>query len=600
MQDAETVLNVIRERGRRALPLERLYRHLFNRQLFLIAYGRIYANAGSMTPGVTPETVDGMSLEKIDGIIGRIRSETYRWKPVRRVEIPKPNGRTRPLGVPTWSDKLVAEVVRLLLDAYYDAQFSDRSHGFRASRGCHTALSEVAHKWTGTSWFIEGDLADFFGSLDHEIMLSTLAEKIHDGRFLQLLKRMLKAGYLADWRLHPTHSGAPQGGPVSPLLSNIYLDRFDQFVEKELIPEYTRGARRARHRPYEKLRGELQKARRAHDVDRIRELKREMRTMPGVDPDDPDYRRLRYVRYADDFLLGFSGPKREAEEIKARIGEFLRDELRLELSEQKTLITHASSQAARFLGYEVRAQRADCKISGGRRATNGKIGLYVPRDVIRKRCASYMRKGKPAELGLRIHDSDFSIVGNYGAELRGVIQYYLMAQNVGALSRLQWVMECSMLRTLASKHSSTTTKMSRKYKRTIATPYGERRCFMVEVPRDGKPPLMAKFGETPLRRQRTVSAEDRIHRAHPGRTELVKRLLARECEVCGAGYGLQVHHVRKLADLNQPGRKEKSFWIELMATRRRKTLVVCVSCHNKIHGHGTGSSRNGSLESRVR
>ncbi|MBV8812448.1 MAG: group II intron reverse transcriptase/maturase, partial [Acidobacteriaceae bacterium] len=181
MQDAETVLSVIRERGRRGLPLERLYRQLFNKKLFLLAYGRIYSNQGAMTPGVTRETVDGMSLAKIDRIIEALRSESYRWSPARRVYIPKKNGKKRPLGMPPWSDKLVAEVVRMLLDAYYDVQFSGRSHGFRTGRGCHTALDEVVSVWKGTHWFIEGDLADYFGSLDHQIMISTLTVRIHDG-----------------------------------------------------------------------------------------------------------------------------------------------------------------------------------------------------------------------------------------------------------------------------------------------------------------------------------------------------------------------------------------------------------------------------------
>jgi group II intron reverse transcriptase/maturase len=230
MQSTETVLSVIRERGRKGLPLERLYRQLFNKELFLVAYGRIYSNQGAMTPGVTEETVDGMSLAKIDMIIEALRSESYRWSPARRVYIPKKNGKKRPLGMPPWSDKLVAEVVRMLLDAYYDVRFSDQSHGFRMGRGCHTALDEVVSVWKGTHWFVEGDLADYFGSLDHQIMVSTLAVKIHDGRFLQLINRMLQAGYLEDWRWNATLSGAPQGGIASPVLSNIYLDRFDQFV----------------------------------------------------------------------------------------------------------------------------------------------------------------------------------------------------------------------------------------------------------------------------------------------------------------------------------------------------------------------------------
>src|SRR6195256_4492171 len=367
MQNAETVLGVLRERGRKGLPLDELYRQLFNPQLYLLAYGRIYSNDGAMTPGVTGETVDGMSLGRIDRIIDAVRHERYRFSPARRVYIPKPNGKLRPLGLPTWSDKLLGEVVRLLLEAYYEPQFSDRSHGFRPGRGCHTALREVANTWTGTTWFVEGDVADCFGSFDHSVMLSTLAEKIHDNRFLRLMRNMLQAGYLEQWTWNATLSGAPQGGVASPILCNIYLHKLDDFVENILIPEYTRGDKRARNAEYERLRHAHARARKKGDREKARELRRRQEHLPSVDCDDPGYRRLRYARYADDVLLGFSGPKAEAEEIKQRLTQFMRDELHLELSDEKTLITHARTSAATFLGYEITTQTG----TGGRKSLNG-------------------------------------------------------------------------------------------------------------------------------------------------------------------------------------------------------------------------------------
>ncbi|MGJ6969894.1 reverse transcriptase domain-containing protein [Streptosporangium sp. G11] len=594
MQSATTVLGVIRERGKQGLPLERLYRQLFNPQFFLMAYGRIYANKGAMTPGVTGETVDGMSLEKIDAIIGELRSESYRWTPVRRTYIPKKNGKKRPLGLPTWSDKLVAEVVRLLLEAYYDVQFSDRSHGFRPGRGCHTALNEVVEVWKGTHWFIEGDISDCFGSLDHEVMLTVLGEKIHDGRFLRLICRMLKAGYLEDWRWNATLSGAPQGGVASPILSNIYLNRLDQFVEQQLLPDYNQGRLRRRNLEYGRIGARIKRAGRRGDRAAVRLLRQQQRSLPSADPNDPDYRRLRYVRYADDWLLGFAGPKREAMEIKERMRTFLRDDLKLELSESKTLITHAASQAARFLGYELKAQLADTKITHGRRAVNGQIGLFVPRHVIRQRCVLYMSRGKPKFRGALIHDQDYSIVAKYQAEYRGIVQYYLLAQDVGRLGRLRWVMETSMLKTLARKHQSTVTKMARRYKVSVDTPDGPRTCIQVTVKRtDGRRPLVARFGGIPLKRQRFADLVDRSPSTrYGGSNELIHRLLAGKCEICDSRTGLQVHHIRKMADLNRPGRREPPAWIRLMAQRRRKTLVVCQSCHWDIHaGRATVSTR---------
>ncbi|MFJ2350151.1 reverse transcriptase/maturase family protein [Streptomyces antimycoticus] len=586
MQSTETVLGVIRERGRRGLPLERLYRQLFNKGLFLIAYGRLYRNDGAMTPGINGDTVDGMSLEKIDTIIGALRTESYRWTPVKRVYIEKKGTKKkRPLGLPPWSDKLVAEVVRLLLEAYYDVQFSDRSHGFRPGRGCHTALTEVVNTWKGTRWFVEGDISDCFGTLDHEVMLSIMSERIHDGRFLQMIGRMLKAGYLEDWRWHPTFSGAPQGGVASPILSNIYLDRLDQFVEQRLLPEYNRGDRRRDNPAYRSVINRIAKARRLGDKDTVKALRAQARSLPSQDPNDPGYRRLNYCRYADDWLLGFAGPKHEAEAIKARIRDFLRNELRLELSESKTLITHAASQAARFLGYEIRVQHANDKIDHrGHRSINGAVGLFVPRTAIQERCARYMRNGKPQRRGHLLHDTDFSIVAQFGAEFRGVAQYYLLAQDVYRLSHLQWVMLVSMLKTLAAKHQTSVTKMARKYKATIDTPGGRLRCFEVTVPRDGgRKPLKARFGGIPLKRQRTAKLTDRDFGQALPRNELIHKLLTESCALCDSRTDLQVHHIRKLADVNKPGRREKPEWMHLMARRRRKALVVCRLCHEHIH-----------------
>ena len=585
MQNAETVLDVIGKRGERGLPVERLYRQMFNPQLFLMAYGRIYANKGAMTPGVTGETVDGMSLAKIGTIIDALRRERYRWRPVKRIYIPKKNGKQRPLGLPTWSDKLVAEVVRLLLEAYYEPRFSDRSHGFRPGRGCHTALREVVDLWKGTHWFIEGDISDCFGSLDHDLLIMVLAEKIHDGRFLRLIGHMLKAGYLEDWRWNATLSGAPQGGIASPVLSNIYLDRLDQYVEQRLLPEYNSGRRRRRNRAYEVAGNAIARARRHRDRAEVHRLALARRQLPSQDPSDPDYRRLRYVRYCDDWLLGFAGPKHEAEEIKSKIAAFLHDQLKLELSQSKTLITHATSQAAHFLGYEIRAQHSDTKITRHRRAVNGAIGLFVPKTVIRQRCALYMSKGRPAPRGALLHDEDFTIVAKYGAEYAGLVQYYLLAQDVFRLGRLRWTMETSMLKTLAGKHRSTVTKMARRYKTTIESPTGLRTVFQVSVERDrGRKPLVARFGGLPLRRADTaVLTDQRPVMASTRRNELIHRLLAGRCEICENTENLEVHHIRKLADLNRPGRPDKPAWMHLMAMRRRKTLVICRRCHEAIH-----------------
>jgi group II intron reverse transcriptase/maturase len=592
MQNAETVLGVLRERGRRGLPLEELYRQMFNPQLYLLAYGRIYANKGAMTPGATQETVDGMSMGKIGRVIDAMRRERYRFRPVRRVHIPKKNGKTRPLGMPAWSDKLVGEVVRLLLEAYYEPVFSGRSHGFRPGRGCHTALREVANTWTGTTWFVEGDISDCFGSLDHQVMVSALAEKIRDNRFLRLMRNMLTAGYLEDWVWGATLSGVPQGGIASPVLSNIYLHKLDTFVETVLIPEYTRGSLRARNPEYRTVERAIASARRRQDRAQVRSLYQRLHSLPSQDPRDPGYRRLRYCRYADDTLLGFAGPKAEAEEIKRRLAVFLRDELKLELSPEKTLITHARTQRARFLGYEIavassarRTRRPSGTDRRNRRSVNGTVVLHVPAAVVRARSAPYLSRGKPACQNPMVNEADYNIVARFGAEYRGIVQYYLLAGDVFRLHRLRWVMETSMLKTLAGKHRSTVSKMSARHKAKVQTPHGLRTRFEARVERTGRKPLVAWFGGIPLKRQRTAVLTDRQHTGpvYPNR-QLVTRLLKGRCELCERPDSIQVHHVRALADLTRPGQPQPP-WAQAMAKSRRKSLVVCGDCHDLIHGH---------------
>ncbi len=583
MQDAETVLAVLRERGRKGLPCDELYRQLFNRQLYLLAYGNIYSNQGAMTPGASAETADGMSEAKVDAIIEAMRHERYRFAPARRVLIPKKNGKMRPLGLPSWSDKLVSEVVRLLLEAYYEPQFSDRSHGFRKRRGCHTALREIQRTWTGTVWFIEADISDCFGSLSHDVMVRILAEKIHDNRFLRLIINMLKAGYLEDWKYHETLSGCPQGGVVSPILSNIYLDKLDKFVEQVLIPGCTRGKVRRHNPEYGRLNDRRRLARQRGDRAAARESLRQMRALPCGDPMDPGYRRLRYCRYADDELLGFTGPRAEAEEIKGQLAAFLRDELALELSAGKTLITHARTRAARFLGYEITVRHDDSKITAGRRMLNGTVALRVPLDVVRAKCASYRRHGKPwHRSGLQNLD-DYDIVRIYGAEYRGVVNYYLLASDAWRLHALRWNAETSMLKTLGAKHKSTVTKMAARYKAKIETPHGLRTCFEARVPRNGKKDLVARFGGIPLLRNEKGVIADPVPVPVPApRKELIHRLRASRCELCGRGAAVAVHQVAKLARLGKPG-PGRPAWAVLMARKRRKTLVVCQPCHEVVH-----------------
>jgi group II intron reverse transcriptase/maturase len=524
-----------------------------------------------------------MSLAKIDAIIEALRYERYRWTPTRRIFIEKKNStKKRPLSIPTWSDKLLQEVIRLILEAYYEPQFSDASHGFRKGRGCHTALQEIDRNWLGTTWFIEGDIKACFDSLDHHILLDILAENFNDGRFLRLIKELLRAGYLEDWKYNATLSGAPQGGIISPILSNIYLNKLDKYIEWVLAPTYTRGLRRQRNRTYQALMMKAKRLRKAGRRKEAKEVRTKAQRMPAIIPTDPNYRRLRYVRYADDWLIGFVGPKEEAEEIKRQIKAYLHDVLKLELSEEKTLITHARTEAARFLSYDISTAHNDEHRPKSGRHVNGQVELKLPEGILREKRKAYLKSGKPIHRKALTEDSVYTIVSTYQAEYRGFVQYYQYATNIAKCGRLKWVMERSLTQTLAHKLKLSVPKVYEKYGTTHMVDKRPYKGLVVITPRQGKEPLIAKWGGVPLRRNTQAILDDKPPVIWQSRTELEKRLLADTCELCGSHEQISVHHIRALKDLHQKGQRERPRWIQIMAARRRKTLVVCWKCHMDI------------------
>lgn len=591
MQTADSVQDIYRERGQRGLGLERVYRQLFNPELYLQAYGKLYRNQGAMTKGSTDETVDGMSFKKIQRIIELLRQEKYRWTPVRRTEIPKAKGGTRPLGIPSWSDKLLQEVLRKLLEAYYEPRFSEHSHGFRPARSCHTALGEIQREWTGAVWFIEGDISKCFDSFDHEVLLSILRRDIRDERLIRLIGQLLKAGYMEDWRYNTTLSGTPQGGIISPLLSNIYLSELDGYVENTLIPAYTKGKRRQDSPEYRRVNQRIYWLKKKNDGSRNDELallRRERRTLPSKVLFDDTFRRLKYIRYADDFLLGFIGSKKEAEEIRDKLGEFLGTELNLRLSDTKTLITHASDESAKFLGYEVTITKAhDYLHKSGQRTANGNVSLRMPAEVTNGIKKKYCRNNKAAHQTFLLHEDEYTIVQRFQSVYRGLYNYFCMATNVASrMNTIRWIMEASLTKTLACKLRSRVSEIYRKYQSTSADGLKQ---LQVVIERDGKKPLVATFGGFRHNRDANpphvsdVSSELAWKRFRNSRSEVVTRLLNDRCELCGKVGDVEVHHIRKLSDIDKPGRRPKKAYEKVMSARRRKTLVVCDVCHDRIH-----------------
>lgn len=593
MRNAEICLKIIQNRGQHGLPVEDLYRQLYNPELYLKAYGKIYRNHGAMTRGITEETVDAMSLKKIQDIIDVLRFERFHWTPVRRTYIPKKNGKLRPLGMPTWSDKLLQEVIRLLLDAYYEPQFSEHSHGFRPSRGCHTALREIYYNWRGTVWFIEGDIRGCFDNLDHTVLMSILRVRILDNRFLRLIENLLKAGYLEEWKYYGTFSGSPQGGIVSPILANVYLDRMDKFVEQTLIPKYNCGDERKPNPEYSRLYFRSRYLKKTGREEEGRRLYKQAQQLPSRLLDDPEFHRLKYVRYADDFLLGFVGTRQEAEEIKLQMGTFLREQLRLELSAEKTLVTHARSEKARFLGYDLCVTQDNRKQTKGRRSVNAVVSLRVPPAVIQAKCDPYVKHGQPAHRPELLDHSVFDIVAQYQSVYRGIVNFYAMAHNLRDLGRLHWTMQRSLTKTLSAKLRISVPKVYERYSTWLDTEHGPRRVLEVRIERGDKPPLIARWGGISLAWSPDATLTDQERLPMINMTELVQRLLAEECELCGSRDNVQVHHIRALKDLSKLGRSEKPLWARVMAARHRKTLVVCETCHRAIHEGRPTQTRQG-------
>ena len=597
MRSPERVLNSLNEHSKdSSYKFERLYRLLFNEELFYVAYQKIASNGGSTTKGSDGRSIDEMSLARIETLIASLKDESYQPHPSRRVHIPKKNGKTRPLGIPAFEDKLVQEVVRMILEAIYEGHFETTSHGFRPKRSCHTALLHIQKTFSGAKWFIEGDIKGFFDNIDHDVLVGILRERISDDRFIRLIRKFLKAGYVEDWTFHNTYSGMPQGGIVSPILANIYLDKLDKYV-KEYIRHFDMGTKRRpgkesndlaneRKRTVRKLKKVKDGTEKAALVARLKAIEQERAAFPSGDEMDGSYRRLKYIRYADDFILGVIGSKEDALRIKEDIKSFLSESLALELSEEKTLITH-TGKSAKFLGYEITVTRNNHQrrdVQGRLRRTYGKrVRLNVSMATLRDKLLEYgameikLRNGKEiwkpkCRSGLIFND-DLEILDRYNRETVGFCNYYLIANNCVVLHNFRYIMEYSMYKTFAGKYRSTVRKINKKYRYN--------KLFTVKYEQKGAIKSRT-FYKTSFKRRTTAfngSCDIEPYSiADVSRTNLTDRLKAEKCELCGATGKLIMHHVRNLKDL-----KGKESWKRLMSARKRKTIALCPSCHRLRH-----------------
>lgn len=601
MEKSERVLKALSDHSQSSdYKYERLYRYLFSEEMFAVAYQRIYAKQGNMTPGTDGKTIDEMSLERIERLIVSLKDESYQPHPARRVYIPKKNGKKRPLGIPSFEDKLVQEVVRLLLEAIYEGHFEGTSHGFRPHRSCHTALGMIQKSFAGAKWFIEGDIKGFFDNIDHNVLINILRERISDERFLRLIRKFLNAGYVEDWKYNKTYSGTPQGGIISPILANIYLDKFDKYI-KEYAAKFRKGDRRSINPEYWRLNNKKnwlkQKLQKTSDEQmrksylyEIAQLSKQMLSTPHKDAMDADFRRLQYVRYADDFLISVIGSKPECETIKADITQFMREQLKLELSDEKTLITHAQDKA-KFLGYEIFIRKSDAvkrnKDGVLKRDFNGAVVLTLNSTVIQKKLTEYnaleVRNidgkdiwwSKPRRYMTPMKPED--ILSQYNAEIRGLYNYYSLAANVSKeCASFAFIMKMSMFKTLGWKLNTSARKVRQKYQKDkdFVIPYNDAK---------GKQKYRVFYNESFKKRNAQFDVDyDKLPQTmYVPYPSLVERLKDGRCELCGKEGKVVMHHVRTLTKL-----KGNNEWEKLMLKRHRKTLVVCEDCNSMIQNYG--------------
>lgn len=603
MRNSEKVLNSLAEHSADLnYKFERIYRILFNEEMYARAYQNIGSKQGNSTRGTDGRTIDGMSIARIRHIIEQLKNESYQPHPSKRIYIPKKNGKKRPLGIPSFDDKLVQEVIRMVLEAIYEGHFEKCSHGFRPHRSCHTALASIQKGFTSMRWFVEGDIKGFFDNINHDVMIKILSERISDERFLRLIRKFLNAGYMEDWKFHKTYSGTPQGGIVSPILANVYLDKLDKYVQ-EYISEFNKGAKRRINPEYKRISSRkekrVKKLKNETDVVKKEQLRieidalhHEMQQHPATDNMDENFRRMKYVRYADDFLIGVIGTKAECLTIKEDIKVFLDNKLGLELSDEKTLITN-SSKPAKFLGYEVSVRRSEKTRKDSRgisiRSLSNVPVLKISMETMKKKLIEYNAIKLVIENGTEIwkptsrpylrNNDDLEILNRYNSEIRGLYNYFCLANNANIIDSFYNMMKQSMLMTFSSKYDSTVRKISHKYTRD--------KIFIVKYQNSKGMIKEREFYHDGFKRNVNARFDfaDKLPIAMKYRgmmkTSLMDRLKAQKCEHCGATENLIMYHVRKLSDLE--GKKE---WEKFMIARRRKTLAVCKNCYSKIHAKG--------------
>src|SRR3989440_3486808 len=591
-------LGIISQQGKR---INGLFRLMEDPILWYEAYANIYSNDGAITKGVDNTTLDGFSEKRVKSIIQRLTDGTYRFKPVRRTYILKANGKKRPLGISSGDDKLVQEVVRIILERIYEPIFEDSSHGFRPGRSPHTALMQIGEQWQSVKWLVDIDIQDYFTTINHEILMKLLAKKIEDKRFLHLIQAMLDAGYLEDWTYHATYSGVPQGSICAPILANVYLHELDLFM-KDTKERFEKGKKRKKNLIYNRYTYTIKRLRKEIDdlkgkkgkegtlqalQQEIRRIDQLRKQLPSGDPFDTEYKRLYFCRYADDFIVGIIGSHQDAERVRQEMRNFIEETLKLTIAEEKSHI-QPSKKGATFVGYEVKTYSGDriVKVKRGPRHTTFKavserLQLHIPSGKQQQFCSDkgygdYATTKAAHRRGLT-QQSDAEIIIAFNGELRGLMNYYALAFNVKThMNKLYYIWKRSLLKTLANKHKTSTTKIIKRLKTEeglVLTVQGKKKTRTIRV-------FQLKDFEPIASHHAKVDTPPNIFMLTLNRSELIRRLNASQCEYCETTSGpFEVHHIRKMKDVSQG----KTAWQKMMAARNRKTLILCLNCHHLLH-----------------
>lgn len=485
---------------------ERLYRNLYNKEFYIKAYTQLYTSHGSATPETDGKTLDGFDDETIKELMEQLKSEQYQAKPAKKIYIPKKNGRLRPIAIQSKNDKIIQKIIEMILTAIYEPIFNTNSYGFRQNLGCHDALMHIKRRFVGSKWFIKGDIVSFFDNMDYHVLINILSKKIKDEKFIRLIWKFLKAGYMEQWRYNKSYSGTPQGGIISPILANIYLNEFDNYID-DIIKKINVGATKSQKispeynsisRKLKTTREKIKNAKTNNNITESKHLKFIEKELVNKQPEIKyhehsrisAYKKIMYVRYADDFIIGVIGSREESLAIKEQIGKFLEEQLKLQLSIEKTLITD-SSDKANFLGYEISTfkkplikRRIDksnphivkgktkfVKIGVKQRVGYGQIKLTMPKEVIPKKLIELKvirdineRPWRATSRAILINNSDLEIIDTYNEQIEGLYNYYKLANNVSSqMNKFYQIMKWSFVHTLASKHKITLTETLTKF-----------------------------------------------------------------------------------------------------------------------------------------